>query len=248
MKQTIIITGASGKFGKILVKNFIDQNEIVIAIGRSMKSLNKINTYNKNLHFICVDLMKNGHMEKVIKKIKNLKLKPTSLINCARNLNFLKLDKSGNASSENFINEFKLGVVVPYQFTISLVKNFKNTFKNVVNIGSIYGSTAPNLKLYKNPKKDSPIQYGVSKSALEHLTKELAVRLAEYSVRVNCAAFGGLEGRVDQAFKKRYSKLSPSGKMLSESDIFGPVQMLLSNNTKGITGHTLMIDGGWTIW
>ena len=77
--------------------------------------------------------------------------------------------------------------------------------KNVVNIGSIYGSVVPNAKLYKNFHKESSIQYGVTKSALEHLTKELSVRLAKKFVRVNCAAFGGVEGRVNQSFKKRYA-------------------------------------------
>ena len=74
------------------------------------------------------------------------------------------------------------------------------------------------------------------------------MRLAKNLVRVNCAAFGGVEGRVDEAFKKRYSELCPSGRMLSEDEIFGPIDMLLSEKTSGMTGHILMIDGGWTVW
>ena len=192
--------------------------------------------------------MKENSVQRAIKMIKNFGLKPDSLINNARSLDYLRVEKGGKTSSKNFLNEFKLGVVVPYQLTISMVDAFHNSFKNVINIGSIYGSVAPNLKLYNNPKKDSAIQYGVTKSALEHLTKELAVRLAKNKVRVNCAAFGGLESRNSNSFKKRYSNLCPSGRMLSDNEIFGPIDMLLSNNTSGVTGHVLMIDGGWTIW
>lgn len=252
MKRTIIITGASGKFGRVLVENFLKQGDIVIAIGRTKKNLKQLKFYNKNnhqkLYTICIDLMEDGSINDVIKAIKDFRLHPDTLINNARNLTYAKLDKKGRTTSQSFINEFKLGVVIPYQFTMSLVDVFKSSFKNVINISSIYGSVAPNLKLYDNPTKESAIQYGVAKSALEHLTKELSVRLAKNLVRVNCAAFGGVEGRVDEVFKKRYAELCPSGRMISEKEIFGPINMLVSEKTSGITGHVLMIDGGWTVW
>ena len=53
MKQTIIITGATGKFGKVLVKNFLKKGDTVIAIGKSKKKLNQLKIYlekkNQNL-------------------------------------------------------------------------------------------------------------------------------------------------------------------------------------------------------
>lgn len=252
MRRTIIITGATGKFGKILVKNFLKKGDIIIAVGRSKKKLNQLKIYennkNQNLFLVCADLMKSNTIIKIIKIIKKFELKPDTIINNARNLDYLKLDKNDKTNSINFLNEFKLGVVVPYQLVMSLVEAFKGSFRNVVNIGSIYGSVAPNVKLYKNFNKESSIQYGVTKSALEHLTKELSVRLAKNLVRVNCAAFGGIEGRADKLFKKRYSQLCPSGRMLTEEEIFGPIEMLISNKTSGVTGHVLMIDGGWTVW
>jgi NAD(P)-dependent dehydrogenase (short-subunit alcohol dehydrogenase family) len=252
MSRTIIITGASGKFGRVLVEKFLEEGDSVIAIGGTKKKLEQLKSYNKNklqhLYIICTDLMKDDSIENVIKVIKDLGLEPDSLINNARNLKHTQLDEKGRASSKNFLDEFKLGVVVPYQFTMLLVDTFKSSFKNVVNISSIYGSVAANLKLYENPLNESAIQYGVAKSALQHLTKELSVRLAKNSVRVNCAAFGGVEGRVSEAFKKRYSELCPSGRMLSKDEIFGPIDMLLSEKTSGMNGHVMMIDGGWTIW
>ncbi len=252
MKQTIIITGATGKFGKVLVKNFLKKGDTVIAIGKSKKKLNQLKVLieknNQNLFLVCVDLMKNTSTKKIINIIKKLRLNPNSLINNARNLEHSKLDKNGKPSTKNFLNEFKLGVVVPYEFTQALVAAFPGKFKNVLNISSIYGSVAPNKKLYKNSYKKSPIQYGVTKSAVEHLTKELSVRLAKKSIRVNCVAFGGVEGRVSKAFMKRYAELCPSGRMLTEDEIFNPIEFLISNKTSGITGHVLMVDGGWTVW
>lgn len=252
MKQTIIITGATGKFGKVLVKNFLKKGDTVIAIGKSKKKLNQLKIYlekkNQNLFLVCIDLTKNISIKNIINIIKKLGLYPNSLINNARNLEYSKLDKNGKPSTKNFLNEFKLGVVVPYELTQALVNAFPGKLKSVLNISSIYGSVAPNKKLYKNTYKNSPIQYGVTKSALEHLTKELSVRLAKNSIRVNCVAFGGVEGRVSKAFIKRYSELCPSGRMLTEDEIFNPIEFLISNKTSGITGHVLMVDGGWTVW
>jgi NAD(P)-dependent dehydrogenase (short-subunit alcohol dehydrogenase family) len=92
------------------------------------------------------------------------------------------------------------------------------------------------------------LHYGVSKAGLGHLTKELAVRFADQDIRVNCVAFGGVEGRVDENFKNRYSLLCPMGRMLNEGDLAGPVDLLLSSASSAITGHTLIVDGGWSLW
>ncbi len=252
MGQTIIITGATGKLGKIFVKNFLGKGDNVIAIGRTQKKLDQLKIYkkseNQNLLLLRVNLMNDDAIKTVIKMIQVSKLQPDSIINNARNLSYLKVNKKGITSSINFLNEFKLGVVAPYQLTMSLCEAFPKSFRNVVNIGSVYGSVAPNSNLYENFNNDSKIQYGVVKSALQHLTKELSVRLAKKFVRVNCAAFGGVEGRVNKSFKKRYAKLCPTGRMLTEEEVFGPIEMLISNKTSGISGHTLMIDGGWTVW
>ena len=61
-------------------------------------------------------------------------------------------------------------------------------------------------------------------------------------------AFGGVSGRVDDEFKERYAKLCPSGKMLNDDEVSGPIKFLISNESSSITGHVLVADGGWTIW
>ena len=65
----------------------------------------------------------------------------------------------------------------------------------MINISSIYGLVVPNLTIYESKNASVPVHYGVAKAALDHLTKELAVRLADHGIRVNAVAFGGVEGR-----------------------------------------------------
>ena len=56
MKRTIIITGATGKFGKVFTKYFLNNGNNVIAIGKSKISLNNLKLqnrkYSKNLLLI----------------------------------------------------------------------------------------------------------------------------------------------------------------------------------------------------
>ena len=53
---------------------------------------------------------------------------------------------------------------------------------------------------------------------------------------------------VDDIFEARYAKLTPSGRMLSESDLIGPLDFLVSESCKAINGQTIQADGGWTLW
>jgi NAD(P)-dependent dehydrogenase (short-subunit alcohol dehydrogenase family) len=169
------------------------------------------------------------------------------LINNARNLNFLKTSEFGITSRENFINEYLLDVVVPYELSMEL-ETYSSKLSLILNIGSQYGTVGANSNLYENPDRDSPIHYGVAKAALSHLTKELAIRFASKDVQVNCIAYGGVEGRVDDEFKKKYSKMLPMGRMLFEDEITWPLDALLSQKSRPMTGQTLNFDGGWTIW
>jgi len=252
MNRTILITGATGKLGHILVKYFLDSGDRVVAVGRSLDRLKTLraaySSEAENLYLLPLDLMAERVGDLLLAGLAELGVEPDCLINNARNIDSLALDDQGKVSPKFFLDEFNLGVVVPYELVMALSSRDNSGLSMVVNIGSIYGVVAPNINLYSNPKLQSPIQYGVTKSALGHLTKELAVRLAKKNIRVNCIAFGGVEGRVDEEFKSRYSTLCPSGRMLNDGDVAGPVDMFLSGATSGVTGHTLLVDGGWTAW
>ena len=85
------------------------------------------------------------------------------------------------------------------------------------------------------------------------LTKYMAGRYGKNHIRVNCIAPGGYDpglsddpARVE--FVKNYIENCPLGCWAGEDDIKGPVVFLASNAANYITGATLVMDGGWTIW
>ncbi|TVT58089.1 MAG: SDR family oxidoreductase [Sedimenticola thiotaurini] len=251
-KRTILITGASGKFGKMMLEHFLSSGDTVIATSRSDSSLDEMNCVYERFgdRFIGIrcDLMQETSASELVTELEMRAVFPDSLVNNARNLEFLRMDRDGTVSRVNFANELLLDVIAPYELTMTLVKWPATKLKRVVNIGSQYGSVAANRTLYTEPLTQSPLHYSVAKAALAHLTKELAVRLAPNGVQVNCIAFGGVEGRVDEDFKRRYAQLCPQGRMLTDFEVAGPVDMLLSDHFSGMTGHVLAVDGGWTAW
>ncbi len=250
--RTILLTGATGKFGKVLTRHFVSAGDTVIGVSRSSESLDCLSKMldgcGNRFTGIASDLTAEGGVARLLDELASRSINPDCLINNARNINYLKVQNNGIVSRENFAKEYVLDVVVPYELTMLLAKQSDARLSRVVNIGSQYGSVAANPSLYDDPERQSPIHYSVAKAALVHLTREMAVRLAKQKVQVNCVAFGGVEGRVDEAFMHRYAKLCPMGRMLSEDELAGPVDILLSQYSNGITGHTLMADGGWSLW
>lgn len=250
--RTIIITGGSGKFGRRLVHHFLSIGDRVITTCRTDESLHKLYedylSYNDKFVGLKVDLTEADSIVSLREQLEFMSIRTDCLVNNARSLNFLNIGEDGLVSRKDFINEYLLDVVVPYELTMALAKQSYSQLRRVVNIGSQYGTVAANPYLYTDPLKQSPLHYGVAKAALSHLTKELAVRLAAANIQVNCIAFGGVEGRVDEAFKQRYAQLCPLGRMLREDEVVGPVDMLLSDKCSGMTGQTLAVDGGWSIW
>ena len=250
--RTILITGGSGKFGRTLVSHFLAAGDHIIATCRTAESLEKLLTeyssYCDRFVGVKADFTQNNAISLLREQLDVRNIRPDCLVNNARSLSFLKIGEDGLVSRENFYNEYLLDVVVPYELIMALAQQQDSQLRRVLNIGSQYGTVAANPHLYTDPVKQSPLHYGVAKAAMAHLTKELAVRLAGNNIQVNCVAFGGVEGRVDEAFKQRYAQLCPMGRMLRDDEVVGPVDMLLSDKCSGVTGHILAVDGGWGIW
>lgn len=248
-----MITGATGKIGQVLVSDRLACGDTVIAVGRRdetvelLIALHAVAASSRRLFAFACDLTAPDAGKNIVEYCKRQKLLPQCVVNNARNLSFMRVNDDGIVRRADFLGELTLDVVAAYELTVVLASMPESSLTRVVNIGSQYGVVAPNLALYGDAARDAPIHYGVAKAALIHLSRELAVRLAP-RIRVNCISFGGVEGRADAAFRERYAKLSPSGRMLRESEIAGPVNFLLSDASSGMTGHNLVVDGGWTAW
>lgn len=117
---------------------------------------------------------------------------------------------------------------------------------SVINLGSIYGSVAPDFSLYDGTGMNFPAAYTAVKGGLDHYGRYLAARWGREGVRVNTVSPGGVFDNQHPDFVKRYEAKVPLGRMATPADVAQPVLFLASDAAAYITGTTLMVDGGWT--
>ena len=243
----VVITGASGGLGLKISKLFNKLGANLILVDK--KNVKKITPINKNtIHYFKIDFTSQIQIDELIKNL-NVKYKKIDiLINNAAytgsDNNWIK--KFGEQKIEDWHNVFK----VSYEATFCLSQGISNKLKKsngrVINIGSIFGTSIPNTKNYKGTKMGSPAAYAISKNALLHLTKWLAVNMAP-NVNVNMISPGGIKRNQPSSFIKKYNYKVPLNKMCSEEDILGAIIFLSSNLSNYVTGHNLIVDGGYSV-
>lgn len=250
--NTILITGGTGRIGVCLTKHFLKRLWTVVITSRRDLAPRQISDMfgpasPGRFHLCRVDLETESAAAIVVEYLDRHNLRPQALVNNARNLDHLKLDDRGRPSRAGWLGEYTLDVVAAYELSMALTEQPGSKLETIVNISSMNGVVVPTLQLYDDAPRQSPLHYGVAKAALIHLSKELAVRLADRHIRVNTISYGGVEGRVNEEFKKRYAQFCPLGRMLVDDDLAGPVEFLATPASSGVTGHNLVVDGGWTI-
>ncbi len=118
----------------------------------------------------------------------------------------------------------------------------------IINIGSIYGVVAADPRVYGKSGINSPASYAASKGAVIHLTRYLAVYWAPYGIRVNAISPGGVFDHQEKRFIQKYSARTPMRRMLDRNELKGALVFLASKASSYMTGHNLLVDGGWTAW
>jgi 2-deoxy-D-gluconate 3-dehydrogenase len=113
----------------------------------------------------------------------------------------------------------------------------------IINIGSQMGFVGGKLR----------VAYCSSKGGVVQLTKALALEWAEHGVNVNGVAPTFLRTPLtapmfeDEEFYQEVLGNIPLGRLGEVEDILGAIVFLASSASDLITGHTLLVDGGWTI-
>ena len=94
---------------------------------------------------------------------------------------------------------------------------------------------------------------GTSKAALESVVRYLAVELSPRGIRVNAVSAGVVETEALDHFPNREDMLrsgrtrTPAGRLVEPDDIAGAVAFLCSPDARMVRGHTLIVDGGYSL-
>lgn len=117
---------------------------------------------------------------------------------------------------------------------------------SIINFASIYGVVGPSYEVYEGTDITMPSAYAAIKGGVISITRLLATRYGPAGVRCNCVSPGGVEDAQPTSFQEKYRSLTPLGRMAQSRDIVGPVVFLASDAGAYVTGHNLIVDGGWS--
>jgi NAD(P)-dependent dehydrogenase (short-subunit alcohol dehydrogenase family) len=118
---------------------------------------------------------------------------------------------------------------------------------HLVNMASIYGIVAPDFTVYDNTEMTMPAAYSAIKGGIINLTRYLAAYYGPFNVVVNSISPGGIFDNQNENFVNNYNRKVPLRRMGTAGDISSAVHYLLSDEAAYITGHNLVVDGGWSI-
>jgi NAD(P)-dependent dehydrogenase (short-subunit alcohol dehydrogenase family) len=98
------------------------------------------------------------------------------------------------------------------------------------------------------------VAYDVSKGGVRQLTVAVAAELAANGINVNGIAPGTIETELTRQIlntperRARAEEKIPLGRVGNPSDLVGAAIFLASRESDYVTGHTLVVDGGWLLY
>jgi len=125
-------------------------------------------------------------------------------------------------------------------------------YGKIINIASIAGLIGRDRRMYdRSGMTGQPVDYAAAKAGVIGLTKDLAGMLSPKGVYVNAISPGGFEkpGDLPKTFVKDYADRAMLGRWGRMGvDIKGPALFLASSASDYVTGHNLVVDGGFSAW
>ena len=251
-----IVTGGAGYFGKPISRALAEAGAQVIIASRDKKKCEAFAASLVGKGFkaegMSLDLSNEKSIERfvrnVYKKYKAIDILVNNAVSRAGMKDLEQLSKTDIESSQR-INTTGLMLL-----TKAIVKIMcKQQSGNIINVSSIQGAVGPNFPVYGNTAMSSPVNYTYDKWGMVGFTKWLANYYGKFNIRANCLSPGGygpgiVESSEKEEFIENYKRLTPLGRFAEDADMTGPVIFLAFEASSYITGHNLMVDGGWTNW
>lgn len=237
--KTILVTGASSGIGQATAVECAQMGAEVVITGRDTKRLQATADLMGNLKaLIAADLTNQEDVEHLVAALPPL----DGAVLCAGNSTTLPLQFG---SREKFDEMFNVNFFAPVELLrLMYKKKVLQKGASVVLIASIGGthSFMPGNGVY-----------GASKAALNSLMKYAAREYASRKIRVNSICPGMVDtplihrGTITEEQLAEDAKRYPLGRYGKPDDIANGVVYLLSDASSWLTGHDLVIDGGFSI-
>lgn len=244
-----LVTGAGQGIGKAIALAFSEAgSDVVVAdINRDngQKTVDEIKSSGRKSMYINVNLENFEEIEKMVNKTMEFFGKVDILVNVAginRRLPALKI------SQEDWRDVLRVDLDAVFFCCQSVGKEMiKQKSGNIINIAS--------MSAHIINKNITQVAYGAAKAGVINLTKALAVEWVNYNIRVNSISPGMvLTPLVEDDFVKNVKmrdfviENTPMRRFAQPKEIASAAVFLASEASSFMTGHDLIIDGGYTLW
>ncbi|WP_459478939.1 SDR family NAD(P)-dependent oxidoreductase [Clostridium saccharoperbutylacetonicum] len=241
--KLVVVTGGAGGIGMVCAKNFLEAGAKVAIIDISSEAIENTEKELSQIGEIkgyVLDISKVEAIGATVSKIREDMGEIEILIQTAgllRGGKGLEIDKD---AWDLMMNINTRGMFFVMQEVIK--QSMKNSGGSIVNFASMAGIRGMNAAM-------ASAHYSASKGAVVSMTMQAAVEWAEYRVRVNAVAPGGVKTKAmaNMEFHKTAFDPIPLKKLSEPQDIANSVVFLASDKAAMITGQTLVIDGGSSI-
>lgn len=251
--KIVLITGGAGLLGTAFVEACANAGAIVVFTDTNKmageKFAKRLASENLPVFFQACDITNESQVKKSISAILKRHKRIDALVNNAypRNKNYGR--KLEQVAYKDFCENVTMHLGGYFLMTQNVIAVMKRQRQGViVNMGSIYGFTAPKFEMYKGTDMTTPVEYSAIKGAIINLTKYFASYLGKYNIRVNALSPGGVFNNQPKSFVKKYSERVVLGnRMAHVDDLTGALLFLLSDASRYMTGQNIVVDGGWSL-
>jgi NAD(P)-dependent dehydrogenase (short-subunit alcohol dehydrogenase family) len=240
--KVIIVTGGAGLIGNSIIERLKKDGGIIINAEISLDT-----NYDENI-FNC-DISSKTSIDELVEFVISKYGKIDGLVNNAYPRTNDWGCKFEDIPYESWRQNVDMQLNSTFYLSQAVLKYMKKAnYGSIVNIGSIYGVVGNDFTLYEGFGGTSPAAYSAIKGGVINFSRYLASYYGKFNVRVNCVSPGGIIDTKNQnpLFIEKYEEKSPLKRMGKPEEIAPSVSFLLSDDASFITGHNLMVDGGWT--
>lgn len=242
-KKVAIITGGGSGLGLAIAKAFTENNIVTVIVGRDEGKLKGAReTLGENCVYKVADLTDLPSIPSLVESIMSDFGKIDILVN---NAGINQKKEFTEVTDEEFQNIITTNVCSVFSISREVVKHMLPQKSGcIINISSMAAQ-------YGLPKV---IAYSASKTAIDGMTRAMAVELSPKGIRVNAIAPGFIYSAMtekalnsDPERKAKVFNRTPMGHMGEPADIGAAALYLASDGAKYVTGVVLPIDGGNSI-
>lgn len=241
--RVAIVTGASRGIGRAIVVQLAARGALVVAASRdeekTEETIAAAEAAGGRAVFAATDVRSEADIKRLVTGSADEHGRIDILVN---NAGIGRLESVETETAEGWNDVLSTNLTAPFLLVRHAAPLLKTSgVASVINVGSVLGSVAV---------QDVPA-YCASKGGLHQLTRQLAIDLAPWNIRVNCIAPGYIRTDLYELAhpperKREIERLHVLGRAGTVEEVASAVTFLASDDASFITGACLAVDGGLT--